>query len=556
MYLPRPPRVWSRVQNQCTFFNETDVTTPYRDVMIAKGNVLQYKKNSSNLTQKQKYTQICKGLWSNRTKSYATQTQTYTNPNTKCLLRVNYDTVAVPAGTTPTYIPGPIHFNIPTPNGCPLGETVKDGGSLLCNTVANPCTDEIIEITRTLKCYPTTCSDVPGRVQDLCWDPRLAPWYPRQRYIMPTSGTGWPEGYKGFVSALAPTPPVVTLETPNLTEITLSWTAVDNPCIPISQFNVFINNRFNTSVSSTTRTVTIQLIETTSVFVYITSVSNTTSSNPSNVVYSVILPFNTTGTETLVTTVPNVQNYCYAVFKSGTGTITTNATSGTLYIICVGGGGSGGWSTTGVSCGGGGGGGVDYKTISLKTVPINTVFNVTVGNGAIAASMQANGSDSHIKTKEEETKSIATGGTGGTNNSQGLGGGYINSDFVEVKNGGNGGDRSDGFNWGQVEDPSQPDALIDIPVPDALGGIITSAYSGGGGGGKDDSDGREILGGGGGNNGIGGTWGGNDSFNGQTGQSPGAGGGAAGWQALYNNGYIGGAGKTGIVIVYVELNST
>ena len=92
-YNPNPTRVWSRVQDRCTYTDNssyenvyvplTRTTMPlslanYQAQVISKGNILQYKKNSSQLTKKQKYTQICKGLWTNRTKSYATQTQTYT----------------------------------------------------------------------------------------------------------------------------------------------------------------------------------------------------------------------------------------------------------------------------------------------------------------------------------------------------------------------------------------------------------------------------------------------------------------------------------------------
>ena len=70
-YLPQPPREWSRVQNSCSVITPTDDTglfqvpyskkvLPYSEIgptlaMINKGNVLQYKKNSSNLTQWQKY---------------------------------------------------------------------------------------------------------------------------------------------------------------------------------------------------------------------------------------------------------------------------------------------------------------------------------------------------------------------------------------------------------------------------------------------------------------------------------------------------------------------
>jgi hypothetical protein len=297
-YNPKPTRVWSRVQNPCTYTDSSNnavyqnVYVPltgkivplaqaiYQDKLISKGNILQYKKNSSNLTKKQKYTQICKGMWTNRTKSYATQTQTYTNPNTSNLLRVNYTNITSP-GTR--YIPGPYNYNIPYPNGC-ISDTIKDGGSLLCNTVANPCSDEIIETSTVLKCYPTTCSDVPGPIQDLCWDSKLDTWYPRQRYIMPTSGTGWPEGYKGFVSALKPPTPVLTLDSSIACSLTLSWTFTNNDCIPISSYNIYINGQLYINVPYTTTIITINDLPNGNYSFYVTSLSNTIESDNSNTI--------------------------------------------------------------------------------------------------------------------------------------------------------------------------------------------------------------------------------------------------------------------------------
>ena len=219
-YNPKPTRVWSRVQHPFTFtldvsYNSvfsplTGKTTSlfeadYYNKLLYKGNILQYKKNTSNLTKSQRYSQICKGMWTNRTKSYATQTQTYTNPNTSNLKQVNF--INVPTNGVTTYIPGPYNFNIPAPNGC-ISDSIKDGGSLLCNTIVNPCTNEEIKTTTVLECYSTSSSDVPGPIIDLCWNSKLDTWYPRQNLTMPTSGTKWPEGYKGLVSAVKPYAPV------------------------------------------------------------------------------------------------------------------------------------------------------------------------------------------------------------------------------------------------------------------------------------------------------------------------------------------------------------
>ena len=104
IYLPQPPRAWSRVQNRCSLetadTNNTLVSVPYSNLkvpgsaigrylaMLNKGNVLQYKANSSNLTKAQKYSKIANGKWINRNTTWATQSMRgYTNPNTTSLKR-------------------------------------------------------------------------------------------------------------------------------------------------------------------------------------------------------------------------------------------------------------------------------------------------------------------------------------------------------------------------------------------------------------------------------------------------------------------------------------
>jgi len=155
-YLPVPPRAWSRVENRCTFdtqYNEGyDPLVFERNSQINKGNVLQYKKNSSNLTKQQRYSQIAKGLWTNRTKTFATQSDLYTNPNVLSLKRVNYKQSD--------------RTDVNDPFDCPLGSTTfKDGGTLICGTYENPCTGQVIERVVQPNYHPTTDSDVPGPIQ-------------------------------------------------------------------------------------------------------------------------------------------------------------------------------------------------------------------------------------------------------------------------------------------------------------------------------------------------------------------------------------------------------
>ena len=245
-YLPIPPRAWSRVQNNCSLFDENIyngdalVPLPYSGrlvpvsalyleyAMLNKGNVLQYKKNSSNLTQRQRYAQIAKGQWTNRNTTWATQsTRGYTNPNNQSLQRVNSVNITLdgqptlapvtcPQPFTPVYEPLPATSSsgtnpqvIPPPPPPPTVNTgtelpptiveppvdpvvIQDLGNLVCGTQENICTGELIRQPTDIICHPTTDSDVPGPIMELCWNDGNPTWYPRQRYVMTNSGNKWP----------------------------------------------------------------------------------------------------------------------------------------------------------------------------------------------------------------------------------------------------------------------------------------------------------------------------------------------------------------------------
>ena len=208
-YLPQPPRAWSRVQNSCSVLTDTNTNNSSlalaeRTAMLNKGNVLQYNGNSSRLTKSQKYTQLAKGFGPNRTKVFATQSQTYTNPNTTGLQRVNTQTYPYPNGVVgePNNPSGPFQYNVPNPNGC-SGVSIQDGGTLVCGTFANPCTGDIIKqgATSSIIYNPASASDVPGS-SDLFWDTQVQTWFPKPRYVMNNSTDKWPVNYKGLVSAI------------------------------------------------------------------------------------------------------------------------------------------------------------------------------------------------------------------------------------------------------------------------------------------------------------------------------------------------------------------
>jgi Fibronectin type III domain len=305
IYNPVPPRAWSRVQSRCTYIDPsssyisaysplTNQTVSlgqadYEDKLLYKGNILQYKGNSSQLTKKQKYSQLTKGLGPNRTKVFATQGETYTNPNTSGLLRVNSITYPFPNKIVgkPNNISGPFQYNVKNPSNCPT-TAVEDGGNLVCGTYVNPCSKEIIKVGKIGPlCFPNTFSDVPGSPIELCWNPKVQTWFPRQRYFMNNSANKWPEGYKGFVSALRPNAPILTLVASTDTSITLSWNDVSNKCIPISSYNIYENDIIIQNVPYTVTTITLSGLNPQDIaYFYVTSLSSTIESGHSNTVFN------------------------------------------------------------------------------------------------------------------------------------------------------------------------------------------------------------------------------------------------------------------------------
>ena len=274
-YIPKPPRAWSRVQGICTY-NDSDLpdqydvyipltgqTTSqaqadYEKKMFYKGNILQYKGNSARLTKSQKYSQLARCAGPNRTKVFATQSQTYTNPNTTGLLRVGYIEYPFPNEIVgaPNNISGPFAYDVNNPDNCP-SNSVQDGGSLVCGTYANPCTGEIYkQAPKTTNIYgPSSGSNVPGG-DVLYWNSKIQTYFPRQNLTNNNSGNKWPINYKELVSAVQPNSPYLSVDI-NSNDAILSW-IIDNQLVPVSQFNIYENSSLIKSVSSNVKTTTIQ----------------------------------------------------------------------------------------------------------------------------------------------------------------------------------------------------------------------------------------------------------------------------------------------------------
>jgi hypothetical protein len=210
--------------------------------LLNKGNVLQYKKNSSLLTKQQVYSKIVNGNWTNRTTTWATQSDKYTNPNTNYLKRIGGEWISAngenadPPSCVDNRLPNnkilPSNQNmsnnnpiIPPPppnnpnnngNSIPMVSPdinktpngILDFGNLICNTTENICTGETFTRKANSNWHPTTDSDVPGPIKELYWNPRIQTWYPRQRLIMNNSTDKWPYNAKGIMPINGFIPPM------------------------------------------------------------------------------------------------------------------------------------------------------------------------------------------------------------------------------------------------------------------------------------------------------------------------------------------------------------
>ena len=338
-YLPIPPRAWSRVQNSCsvetTDSNNSLVRVPYTNQIVPgseisfylamqnKGNVLQYKANSSNFTKNQIYSLAAKGLWLGKTTGVQS-TRGYTNPNSTSLQRTgNVVNVAIDPNTgliigpttAPVTCPTPIRpFNPALPNNGGGGGiavppippvinpdpgsiifppiipvtpvepiVIQDGGTLVCSVKENICTGKTSQTLSQKLCNLTTDSDVPGPIQPLCWNDGNPTWYPRQRYTMSNSTNKWPINAT-LSSAIRPYPPIITSISSNINVVTLTWTQ-DESCLPVSRFNIFQNGLLIQNLSGSVFTTNI-IVENCNFYqYYIVGVAsgNDVFSDPSNI---------------------------------------------------------------------------------------------------------------------------------------------------------------------------------------------------------------------------------------------------------------------------------
>jgi hypothetical protein len=159
---------------------------------------------------------------------------------------------------------------------------IPDGGTLLCNRIVDPCTGEILEKTRNQICFPTSCSDVPGKIKLLCWSGREPIYFPKVKRTYGTTGNKWPVNAI-LLSAIKPLPPVITSIFNVDRAVTITWTQ-DNKCLPVTNFTIFQNGLPIRIVSSDIFIASIVVENNATYTFYIVGTNGRIISDPSNVV--------------------------------------------------------------------------------------------------------------------------------------------------------------------------------------------------------------------------------------------------------------------------------
>jgi hypothetical protein len=164
-FVPDPPRVWTRYNgNDCPncasnygYEACANAAPPYSTYALdqrRKAEILKYKTNGAQMSKAQQYSMASRNALT-RKKSWATQTQTYTNPNVDNL---------------------------------PETQIPIDG---VLRTVSLQCSNQ-----PAIRCSLTSGSDVPGPVIQLCFNPQIPLYNYKMQVTYPSGGTKWPMNSK------------------------------------------------------------------------------------------------------------------------------------------------------------------------------------------------------------------------------------------------------------------------------------------------------------------------------------------------------------------------
>ena len=164
VYNPNPTRLWSRFNYVCPCSpDQPSCSTDYDKLdERRKAEIFKYKANSSNITKKQQYANAASNRWlTGRKQGWATQTDTFTNPNTSTLKQVGNvlectNNNVSSSLTSDSDVPGKVQklsYNTSVPlYNYKVTRTYTDGGGKygLYGRVENPSLSNFNNITTTV----------------------------------------------------------------------------------------------------------------------------------------------------------------------------------------------------------------------------------------------------------------------------------------------------------------------------------------------------------------------------------------------------------------------
>jgi hypothetical protein len=164
VYNPNPTRLWSRFNYVCPCSpDQPSCSTDYDKLdERRKAEIFKYKANSSNITKKQQYANAASNRWlTGRKRGWATQTDTFTNPNTSTLKQVGNvlectNNNVSSSLTSDSDVPGKVQklsYNTSVPlYNYKVTRTYTDGGGKygLYGRVENPSLSNFNNITTTV----------------------------------------------------------------------------------------------------------------------------------------------------------------------------------------------------------------------------------------------------------------------------------------------------------------------------------------------------------------------------------------------------------------------
>jgi hypothetical protein len=203
-YNPNPPRIGYRSSTCNTLYPDaTNIITPEQEELIKqqyKGNILQYKGNSSNYSKRTIYSKIIQGGWSNRKRCYASQGVKYTNPNTNFFAQSGNSNILLNGNPTNYPVKCPPYSNLVYYNSNQRADpdigVISNGGVFLCNKQVNPCSGYVKTNLPVNYCFSTSCSNVPGKEMLLCYKSTNNTYYPKPKRVMTDVGGKFPINYK------------------------------------------------------------------------------------------------------------------------------------------------------------------------------------------------------------------------------------------------------------------------------------------------------------------------------------------------------------------------